>query len=167
MSVGHFHWPDLSKDVARTRIVRMGATTEMPLDTPDRVQRGLYRTLYPRWGPRDVVTREENATLVGGQVVLHEVRVHPAVISVVSRQRTLERAERVFIGLPGDGDRVADDVAGDVDVGIDLLERRKCEPNPMLDRMRQHLQGVAHPRVGKADHARLVIAVVEEVRPAG
>src|SRR6185312_15007759 len=82
--------------------VWMGVTTEMALDTPDRVQRGLYRTLYPRGRPRDVVTREENATLMGGQVVLHEVRVHPAVISVVSRQRTLERAERVFIGLPGD-----------------------------------------------------------------
>src|SRR6185437_13980093 len=101
-SVGQPNWPDLSKDIARTRIVWMGVTTEMALDTPDRVQRGLYRTLYPRWGPRDVVTREENATLMGGQVVLHEVRVHPAVISVVSRQRNLERAERVFIGLPGD-----------------------------------------------------------------
>src|SRR6476619_8026118 len=113
MSVGQFHWPDVGKDVARTRIVRMGAATEMALHTPDRVQRGLYRALYPRWGPRDVVTREENATLMGGKVVLHEVRVHPAVISVVSRQRALERAQRVFIGLPGDGDRVADDVTGD------------------------------------------------------
>ena len=44
----------------------MGATTEMPLDTPDRVQRGLYRTLDPGGSPRDVVTREENATLMGG-----------------------------------------------------------------------------------------------------
>ena len=44
----------------------MGATTEMPLDTPDRVQRGLYRALDPGGGPRDVVTREENATLMGG-----------------------------------------------------------------------------------------------------
>src|SRR6476660_3435041 len=121
MSVGQFHWPDLSEDVARTRIVRMGATTEMPLDTPDRVQRGLYRALYPRWGPRDVVTREENATLMGRQVVLHEVRVHPQVVSVVARQRTLERAEGVLIGLPGDRDRVTDDVAGDVDIGIDAL----------------------------------------------
>ena len=85
MSVGQFHWPDLSEDVARTRIVRMGATTEMPLDPPDRVQRGLYRALYPGGGPRDVVTREENATLMGGQVVLHEVRVHPEVVSVVAR----------------------------------------------------------------------------------
>src|ERR1700752_1788525 len=132
-SVGQPNWPDLSKDVARTRIVRMSATTEMALDTPDRVQRGLYRALYPRGSPRDVVTRQENATLMGGQIVLHEVRVHPEVVPVVARERTLERAEGVFIGFPGHRDRVADDVAGDVDIGIDALERRKCEPNPMLD----------------------------------
>ena len=84
MSVGQFHWPELSKDIARTRIVRMGMTTEMPLDTPDRVQRGLYRALDPRGRPRDVVTRKENATLMGRQVVLHEVRVHPEVVSVVA-----------------------------------------------------------------------------------
>src|SRR6478735_6445563 len=84
-SVGQCHWPDLSKDVARTRIVRMGATTEMPLDTPDRVQRGLYRALNPGRGPRDVVSRKKNTTLIGGQVVLHEVRVHPQVVSVVPR----------------------------------------------------------------------------------
>src|SRR6476659_10151438 len=84
-SVGQPNWPDLSKDVARPRLVRMGATTEMPLDTPDRVQRGLYRALNPCGSPRDVGSREENATLIGGQVVLHEVRVHPQVVSVVSR----------------------------------------------------------------------------------
>src|SRR6476620_8251613 len=83
-SVGQCHWPDLSKDVARTRIVRMGATTEMPLDTPDRVQRGLYRTLNPGRGPRDVVARKEDATLMCGHVVLHEVRVHPEVVAVVA-----------------------------------------------------------------------------------
>ena len=73
MSVGQFDGPDLSKDIAGTRIVRMGATTEMPLDTPDRVQRGLYRALHPCGSPRDVVTRKKNATLMGWQVVLHEV----------------------------------------------------------------------------------------------
>ena len=85
MSVGKIYWPDLSKDIARTRIVRMGATTEMALDTPNRVQCGLYRALNPGGGPRDVVTRKENATLMGGQVVLYEVRVHPEVVSVVAR----------------------------------------------------------------------------------
>src|SRR5262245_41628695 len=99
----------------------MGATTQMALDTPDRVQRRLYRALYPRRSTRDVVTREENAPLMGWQVVLHEVRVHPVVVSVVARERTLERAEGVLVGLPGDGDRVADDVARDVDVGVDPL----------------------------------------------
>jgi hypothetical protein len=45
----------------------MGATTEMALDTPDRVQRGLYRALNPGGGKRDVVSRKEDATLIGGQ----------------------------------------------------------------------------------------------------
>src|SRR5690242_13015120 len=97
----------ISPNTSPTGIVRMGTTTEMPLDTPDRVQRGLHRALHPCRSPRDVVTGKEDAPLMSRKVVLHEVRVHPQVVSVVPGQRTLERAEGVLIGLPGHGDRVA------------------------------------------------------------
>src|SRR6478752_8295825 len=98
-SVRQFDRADLGIDIAGTGIVRMGATAEMPRDTPDRVQRGLHGALHPGRGPGDVVTRKEDSTLIGWQVVLHEMGVHPAVVSVVPGKRALERAEGMLIGL--------------------------------------------------------------------
>ena len=112
-----------------------GSTAEVVLDAPDRVQRGLDGALDPGGGPGDVVSGEEDAALLRRQVVLHEVGVHPLVVPVVPGQRSLERAQEVPVGLPGHGDRVADDVAGDVDVGIDLVQRAERELNPVLDRL--------------------------------
>ena len=71
------------------------------------------------------------------------------------------------IGFPRDRDRVADDVARDVDLRIDLLQRIECQLDALFHRLRQHLQRVAHPRIRQADHAGLAGAVVEQVGAAG
>ncbi|MCY1396098.1 hypothetical protein D9M71_110580 [compost metagenome] len=95
------------------------------------------------------------------------MRVHALVVAVVTGQCALEGAEEVRVGLPGNGDRVADDVAGDVHVRVDLLQRVQSQLHAFLHRVREHLQRVAHPGIGQADHTGLVVAVVEQVGAAG
>ena len=54
-----------------------------------------------------------------------------------------------------------------VEVGVDLLQARQHQPDPLVDRQRQQLQRVAHPGIGQADHAGPVGAEVEEIGAAG
>ena len=84
---------------------------------------GRDRALDPARGPGDIVAGEEDAALGRRQPLLHEVAVHAVVVAVVARQGTLEGAEEVGVGFPGNGDRVADDVLLEVEAGIDLLQR--------------------------------------------
>ena len=134
---------------------------------PDRVQRGLHRTFHPGRSERHVVAGDKNATLGLWQIVLHEVGVHAVVVAVMAGQRPLERPKKMGIGLPRHGDRVAHDVPGDVHIGVNLAQCREREFDPPLRAVRQHLERVAHPGVGQADHARLVRPVVEQVGAAG
>ena len=55
----------------------------------------------------------------------------------------------------------------DVELRINLLQRVERQAHAFFHRQRQHLHGVAHPGIGQADDARLVVAIVEEIGAAG
>ena len=100
----------------------MGLAAEVVHDTPHRIQRCLHRAFHPGWGPRHIVASNEDAALLGRHVLLHEVRVHALVVAVVPWQRAFEGAEEVRVGLPGDGDRIADDMPRNIGFRVDLLQ---------------------------------------------
>ena len=95
-----------------------------------------------------------------------EVAEHAAVVAVVAGQSALESAKEIRVRFPRHGDRIADDVAGEIEPRIDFLQCIEAEFDPLLHRLRQHLQRIAHPRVGEADDAGLVVAIVEQIGAA-
>jgi hypothetical protein len=102
-------WAYFIEHVAWAWVLRVGAATEVIHDAPYRVQRGLHRAFDPGRGPRYIITRNENTALFGGYILLHEMRVHPLVVAIMTRQGAFEGPQEMRIGLPRNGDRVADD----------------------------------------------------------
>ncbi len=70
------------------------------------------------------------------------------------------------IGLPGNCDGIADDVLGDVDLGIDLGEAERASSTRRSTGSGSIFKRVGHPTIGEADDAGLVRPVIEEIGAA-